>query len=255
MVSFSLQNQRHLIFLGGNKPICEAQPVGIATPPESGMSLFAINSQSLGDEDQPSVLPACSQHGITRIPTEVSSHGCFISSHFKPFPLFPIPVIPFPLCHLFPWRQGSALSAPSPFSTRNYQNSNIWIVFFPTAFPTTFPGTPGPGSRAVPALTLAQGDGFPPVEVSLGVLGAGAAAVSHQAVAGVAAEAHGAAGAQPGVAQDHPVGRRLGEAAVGSWKGEQEKAKQAQGERQKGRSLPAARGYTELPQKRGIGGG
>lgn len=67
------------------------------------------------------------------------------------------------------------------------------------------------------ALTLAQRDGVVPVEVALGVLGAGAGAVSHQAVAGVAAEAHGAAGMRTRLAEEQPVGWRLREAAVGGW--------------------------------------
>lgn len=64
---------------------------------------------------------------------------------------------------------------------------------------------------------MAQRDGVVPVEVALGVLGAGAGAVSHQAVAGVAAEAHGAAGMQTRLAEEQPVGWRLREAAVRGW--------------------------------------
>lgn len=134
-------------------------------------------------------------------------------------------------------------SEPSP----NTESPQFQHRFFFS--PAAFPGPPGTGSQAIPALTLAQGDGFPPVEVALGVLAAGGGAVSHQAVAGVTAEAHGAAGAQPRMAQDHPVSWRLGEAAVGSWERGQEKGNQSQDEQHQGHSLPNARSYT---QKMGI---
>lgn len=81
----------------------------------------------------------------------------------------------------------------------------------------------------LPALTLAEGDGFVPVEVALRVLGAGGGAVANQTVARVAAKADRAAGVQTRLAEDQPVGRRLREATVRSWREGQEAINQSLG--------------------------
>lgn len=75
------------------------------------------------------------------------------------------------------------------------------------------------------ALTLAQRDCFVPVEVALGVLGAGGGAVANEAIACVTSEANCAARVQTRLAENQPVGWRLREATVRSWREGQRKNK------------------------------
>lgn len=63
-------------------------------------------------------------------------------------------------------------------------------------------------------LTLAEGDGFTPQVVALGVPGANGHALSHQAVASVAAKVDGASGLSAGLAQDEAVEWSPRQAAV-----------------------------------------
>lgn len=75
------------------------------------------------------------------------------------------------------------------------------------------------------ALTLAQRDCFVPVEVALGVLGAGGGAVADETITCVTSEANRAAGVQTRLAENQPVGWRLREATVRSWREGQRKNK------------------------------
>lgn len=75
------------------------------------------------------------------------------------------------------------------------------------------------------ALTLAQRDCFIPVKVALGVLGAGGGAVADETITCVTSEANRAAGVQTRLAENQPVGWRLREATVRSWREGQRKNK------------------------------
>lgn len=66
-------------------------------------------------------------------------------------------------------------------------------------------------------LTLTERNGLAPQVVALGVPGTNGHAVSHQAVAGVAAKVDGASGLGAGLAQKEAMERSPGQAAVGSW--------------------------------------
>lgn len=66
-------------------------------------------------------------------------------------------------------------------------------------------------------LTLTERNGLAPQIVALGVPGTNGHAVSHQAVAGVAAEVDGASGLGAGLAQKEAMEWSPGQAAVGSW--------------------------------------
>lgn len=65
-------------------------------------------------------------------------------------------------------------------------------------------------------LTLTERNGFTPQVVALGVPGTNGHAVSHQAVAGVAAKVDGASGLGAGLAQKKAMEWSPGQAAVGS---------------------------------------
>lgn len=65
-------------------------------------------------------------------------------------------------------------------------------------------------------LTLTERNGLTPQVVALGVPGTNGHAVSHQAVAGIAAKVDGASGLGAGLAQKEAMEGSPGQAAVGS---------------------------------------
>ena len=67
------------------------------------------------------------------------------------------------------------------------------------------------------------------MEVALRVLGAGGGAVANETVAGVTAKADRAARVQTRLAENQPVGWRLREAAVRSWREGQRKRNKSPG--------------------------
>lgn len=79
----------------------------------------------------------------------------------------------------------------------------------------------GEPSRLLPLfhalLTLTERNGLAPQVVALGVPGTNGHAVSHQAVAGIAAKVDRASGLGAGLAQKESVEWSPGQAAVGSW--------------------------------------
>lgn len=141
-------------------------------------------------------------------------------------------VTPFPPCSSVPKHldiRGTHLTAHLQLQTcSQYRTGRITTGFY---FYHVFP-SPSYDSWILvtirlPPLTLAQGDRFVPVEVALRVLGAGGGAVANETVACVTAKADRAARVQTRLAENQPVGWRLREATVRSWREGQKKINQS----------------------------